>query len=436
MKRIAIFIDGTWNRPDAKHPTNVLRLARCVTHYDREKDIPQHVMYFPGVGSDTGNNVASRTLDRWFGGALGWGLIDLVEEAYRNLVFTYEPGDEIYLFGFSRGAFAARSLAGMIRSCGICPPEHMHRIPEAVQRYISRKPSTKPDAPESHLWREDFAPHTATSPEELRSRLERGSGDEPILLTLDYIGVWDTVKALGIPGFIPGAKYFNDKYSFHDDALSSSVLSARHAIATDERRKTFVHSPWSNLERLNGEAADRDPRFLQQWFPGNHGCVGGGGRRVDLSSITLHWIAQGAEKAGLKLSWEQMDHEAERRDPVNGKLDNKFGPVGLFSMLNFKKVDRNGPKETQDLSVASLDRLRGKPDYRPETLNFVRDEVVDKPEHEFAALRDMLVARDGGPTHELGSTLRPRDWEPPKDAAQDHPHSDGWPPNKTPEAVE
>lgn len=428
MKRIAIFIDGTWNRPDAQHPTNVLRLARCVSHHDRDADMPQQVMYFPGVGSERGNNRMSCGIDRVFGGAFGWGLIQLVEEAYRSLVFAYEPGDEVYLFGFSRGAFAARSLAGLIRSAGICPPIHMARIPEAVERYVSRAKNTHPDHPDSQIWREGFAPATATSRSDLKSRMDRGAGDAPILLTLNYVGVWDTVKALGIPAFLLGAVRFNERYKFHDAKLSSSVMAARHALAIDEQRRTFPCSTWSNLDRLNGDDTDTKPRYMQQWFPGNHGSVGGGGSRVDLSSVALHWIAQGAELAGLHLSWERMDYEAERRDPARGALDNKFGPVGMFSVLNKLTAPREGPKETGELSVSALDRMAADSAYRPSTLNFVKDEVVGKPAREIEVLRDWLVARDRGPTHERDTMLRPRFWEAPRDAAQKFPPDDGWPP--------
>ena len=140
MKRIAIFIDGTFNRTDSQNPTNVVRLSRCVKHFDRKTDTPQMVIYSPGVGSGRGNTALGRKLDRVFGGSLGWGLLDIIAETYRNLVIAYEQGDEVYIFGFSRGAFAARSLAGMIRSCGIAPRSHLGRIPEAVARYVSRAP--------------------------------------------------------------------------------------------------------------------------------------------------------------------------------------------------------------------------------------------------------------------------------------------------------
>ena len=416
MKKIAIFIDGTWNRPDAEHPTNVVRLSRCVMGSDDYGDT-QQVIYSPGVGSGTGSTWLAKRMDRILGGALGWGLLDIIEEVYRNLVFAYEPGDEIYIFGFSRGGFAARSLAGLIRSCGIPPRRHIGRIPEAIARYVSRDKSTKPNDHSSYLFREDFAPYTATSPAEFKWRRARGESDA-ILLDIAYLGIWDTVAALGVPAFLPGAKTFNAKYTFHDADLSRSVSAARHAIAIDEHRKTFPSLPWANLDKLNADSATREnPRFMQQWFPGNHGSVGGGGSRTGLSSVPLFWVMQGAQRAGLRMSWDEFDRVAMRFDPVREALDNKFGPVGLSGLLmSLQKVDRDGPKEVEDISVAAFDRFRTDSTYRPNTLNFVRDDLADQPASELDALRDFLVARDGGPTHETDSTIRPRGWEAPRNA--------------------
>jgi len=413
MKRIAIFIDGTWNRPDAEHPTNVLRLSRCVKHYDRAAGQQQLVIYSPGVGCGRGNNALARRMDRSLGGALGWGLLDIIEDTYRNLVFAYEPGDEVFVFGFSRGAFAARSLVGLIRSSGIPPRSHLARIPEAMQRYVSRLPDTHPDDPSSFEFREGFAPLTATSGLEYKWRRDRGD-DQAIRLLIPYLGVWDTVGALGLPVVIPGAARFNQKYEFHDTNLTSSVLSARHAIAIDERRKTFPSSGWSNLADLNARQAPDSgpmgvPPYQQQWFPGNHGSVGGGGSRIGLSSIAMHWIAQGAEQAGLALNWEDFDREAWRLD-VTENVFNKFGPEGLAGkLMNGMTKDRTGPTDVMDLSLATLDRFRQDPTYRPGTLDPLYHELYQLSDDEWGDLRGRMIARDGGATHALGAMVRPRD---------------------------
>lgn len=178
----------------------------------------------------------------------------------------------------------------------------MHRIPEAIARYVSRDAATHPEDPSSYEFREDFAPYTATSKNELTWRHKRGQ-DTSIRLMIDYIGVWDTVKALGLPEGMQLSDRANAKYWFHDAALSSSVISARHAIAIDEARATFPPMPWDNLDDLN---LDRNGAYSQQYFPGDHGSVGGGGEEIGLSSVTLHWIAIGAAQAGLSIHWEEL----------------------------------------------------------------------------------------------------------------------------------
>lgn len=412
MKRIAIFIDGTWNRPDATHPTNVVRLSRCVKHFDRKTDTPQMVIYSPGVGSGRGNTAFGRRLDRLFGGSLGWGLLDIIEETYRNLVIAYEQGDEVYIFGFSRGAFAARSLAGMIRSCGIAPRSHLGRIPEAVARYVSRAPETHPEHPQSYTFRADFAPDTATSRAEYNWRRKTGDTDA-IQLTIPFVGVWDTVGALGLPAFLPFADRFNAQYQFHDTMLSSAVLSARHALALDERRKTFPAHKWSNIDELNQRYAVENgpqppPAYLQQWFSGNHGSVGGGGERIGLSSIAMHWIAMGAEDAGLALNWEDFDRQAHRLN-FTSPTQNKFGPVGLSGViLGCLSKDRDGPLDKSDLSLAALDRFHAEPTYRPASLDHILHELYALNDKQRGDLRTYMIARDRGATHDLGTHFRPR----------------------------
>ena len=285
-----------------------------------------------------------------------------------------------------------------------------------MKRYISREKGTHPNDPSSFEFRENFAPDTATSAGEFKWRRERGK-TQAIQLTLAYVGVWDTVKALGLPKFLPMAAAFNAQYTFHDDELSSSVMAARHAISIDERRITFPDLPWGNMDDLNGRYDDLVPRFAQQWFPGDHGSVGGGGPRIGLSSVAMHWVAQGAARAGLDLNWEEFDRVAHRLDPVDEKLTNKFGPSGLSGLLlNAIKKDRRGPVSLDEVSVATLDRLIDDPGYRPKTLDHIKSSILNRPATEVAAIRDWKVAKDAGPTHERGQHVRPRDWEPPQNA--------------------
>lgn len=403
MKRIVIFIDGTWNRPDAEHPTNPLRLSRSVKHVDDDGN-PQIVLYTPGVGAGRGNTRLGRSLDRWLGGALGWGLMEIIEDLYRQLVMIYKPGDAIQLMGFSRGAFAARSFAGVLRSCGIPPRHHIHMVREAIVRYASRSPNTHPEDPSSYLFRERVSPDTATSAKEYNWRVARGH-TKPVRLMIDYIGVWDTVKALGLPEALHFSDIANARYHFHDAALSSSVVSARHAIAIDEYRWTFPALPWDNLDVLN---RSRNGAYLQQYFAGDHGSVGGGGQRVGLSSITLHWIAMGAAQAGLALDWDVFDKEAPELDPGE-RLVNKFAAKAPTSRdLATLTSDRIKPTAERELSLAAFDRYVADSGYRPPVLAELRDELHGQTQDQIDHLRALMIARDGGETHRLGQRMRPR----------------------------
>ena len=383
MKRIAIFCDGTWNRHDAAYPTNVVQLAQAVKH-TAEDGIKQEVFYVLGVGSGRGSSGLARSMDRFLGGTLGLGLVENIEEAYRALVFAYEPGDQIYIFGFSRGAYTARSLAGLIRSCGIPPRKHVHRLGEAMARYRSRDKNTHPDDPESFLFRSDFAPFTATSEKEWQWRLKT----RPAIcvnLAINYLGVWDTVGALGVPGFLSAAKLFNKKYQFHDTDLSRSVASARHAVAIDERRRTFPPSLWDNLDRLNklalaGEddvtldpATLADWPYRQEWFPGDHSTIGGGVAKGGLAAASFGWIADGARAAGLDMRPEVIDKIAADynvREAIMGKKASM-----ISGLLGFLSQDRAGPADPITVAEVTKARIACDATYRPKTLSRVMDAV-------------------------------------------------------------
>lgn len=407
MKRIVIFIDGTWNRPDAEHPTNVVRLARCV-HHNTDDGMPQIVLYAPGVGSGAGNNWLARRMDRAFGGTLGWGLLSIMEDMYRQLVFAYEPGDEVMIFGFSRGGFAARSLVGFIRSAGICGRDRLRDIPAAVARYVDRAPATHPRTDESHAFRLGLSPDVVTSPAERAWRVKHGHRHADVVdLTIAYLGVWDTVKALGLPAALPFSHLFNDKYEFHNARLSSMVMAARHAVSIDERRKTFPALPWGNMEELNTRYEHFVPEYVQQWFPGNHGSVGGGGSRRGLSSIALTWMALGAAKAGLAINWPAFREVADLFD-VGEDLDNKFGPVGLGNVLNAWTQDRAGPTDLSQMSMVAIDRVFTDPDYkRNPSLRAIYAQLFEMTEEQREAMRQAHLKTDGAPTHVVGSVTWP-----------------------------
>lgn len=380
MKRIAIFCDGTWNRSDAQNPTHVLRLAQAIRPTARD-GVTQVVHYLPGVGSGQGVTKLSRFMDRILGGALGWGLDDRILEAYRALLFTYEPGDQIYIFGFSRGAYTARSLAGMIRTAGILPSNRTDLIPEAMRRYRAREGrQSHPDSEASMAARLAMSPHIATSRKDEIWRTDQGIDCH--LLDITYVGVWDTVGALGVPSFLgPLARFFNTRYAFHDADLSRSVGAARHAVAIDERRRHFPPALWENLDMLNGETTGNHSRYQQLWFAGNHGIVGGSGAAPELSAFPTAWLVAGAQERDL-------DFDPARLQPLltcaNLTADDR-GAAGrpswrnLWGWLLRDRALLCDPQSKEinasQISGAAKERVR-QTSYRPRTLDPVLEDLL------------------------------------------------------------
>jgi len=383
MKRIAIFCDGTWNRHDADHPTNVVQFAQNVKLTGTDGTV-QQVIYQLGVGSGEGSSKLVRTIDKVVGGAFGWGLEQNMAAVYRALVFNYEPGDEIYIFGFSRGAFTARSLVGLIRSGGIPSRGKPKHIDLAIARYRSGTAKNHPRTEESMAYRMRFSPKIATSDWEVAWRQERGDADCQ-MIKMVYTGVWDTVGALGIPSIIPAAPLINKRHQFHDTALSSSVQSARHAVALDERRLTFKPALWGNISDLNRDAAEpsaqhlpawrRDRPYRQEWFPGDHASIGGGWDSRDLSSETLRWIAKGAELSGLELNDGFLDGELAKR-AVKGPV--LKANVGLATAaLRLVSGDRAGPADLDEVANFTKARVLCDAGYLPGSLRGVWRKIID-----------------------------------------------------------
>lgn len=363
MKRIVIACDGTWNRLDARFPTNVAKLARAVLPMAPD-GVAQVACHLDGVGTGRGTGAAARLADRVLGGALGIGLMATLADAYRFLVFTYAPGDEVYLFGFSRGAFMARSLAGLVRTCGIPERASAAAIGMAVELYRRRAALGGADGPAACAFRAQFSGHVTTGPRDVDWRMRAGlPAGRP--LAIAYLGVWDTVGALGVPGHLALAARLNRGVGFHDTALSRMVRAARHAVAIDERRRTFPPTLWANLDRLNLEAGRA--AYSQRWFPGDHGSVGGGGPVTDLSDDALLWIAEGAAEAGLALDPAALAQWGAGRNPL-GPLTARPGASLLRRLMALDTRDRSGPWRFAELAEAAVRRWHADPSYRPRPL--------------------------------------------------------------------
>jgi uncharacterized protein (DUF2235 family) len=351
--------------------------------------------------------------DAWFGGAFGWGLTAIIVNAYRELMFVYEPGDEIMVFGFSRGAFAVRSLVGLIRTCGILGRDSLRFVPDAVDRYRSMEPDCHPNADDSHAFRLRHAPRITTSDKERAWRIKNGHDvGDVIPLKIAFMGGWDTVIAMGLPEILPIVKVFNVQYRFHDAQLTSMVEAARHGISIDERRRLYPSYPWANMQELTQKYDRRlRPTHLQQWFPGNHGSVGGGGSITGLSLIALNWIALGAREAGLEIDFAALDTHADDYD-VTAPLVNKpsMAKAGLAGgVLRFLRGDRSGPDTLEDVSMSAIDRCFEVRDYvDTPTLHKVGDLVQSMDEEQRANMRKARQWVDGALTHKPVQKTRPK----------------------------
>jgi uncharacterized protein (DUF2235 family) len=260
-KRIVFCADGTWQAP--LNNTNVYRLYNALTVAS-----DQVTFYDDGVGAD------ATGLNRVLQGAFGQGLLQKIQDGYTKIAHVYEPGDEIFLFGFSRGAYTARSLAGMIANCGL--PTGTFTDDCVTQAFAAyRDPVNRASI--------------------LAGLTSCGLGHA----TIQMVGVWDTVGSLGIPAIFGGVE--ESAYGFLDTGLHPDVKNAYQCLALDEKRAQFPATLWSSTP-APGQTLE------QVWFSGCHGDVGGGtaqGGGVDagtrLCDITMGWMVAKALALGLTM---------------------------------------------------------------------------------------------------------------------------------------
>lgn len=355
MKRLVICCDGTWQRLYEGVLTNVALTARSIAPRDA-KGNPQIVFYSEGVGASLSG------LSMWQG-MTGDDLDDHLLEAWLFINLNYEPGDQLYLFGFSRGAYTVRSLAGMLRKIGILRRAHVDKADMALDIYRNQKIGA--DSDETDRFRRA---HCIAWP-----RLSAPFTEPPVDLRIRYLGVWDTVGQLGIPRVLPFAVGINEQYQFHDTALSRSVQAARHAVAIDERRKAFAPTLWSNLDAFNTPGAP--PRVAQMWFPGDHGGVGGGPSR-GLSNCALMWVLEGAEAVGLSIDREPgsvISACLADIDPIQCGIAAPK-PWSLLSLGGARW--REGLTRLDDVHETALLRWSGNEAYRPAPLAPFADQIV------------------------------------------------------------
>jgi uncharacterized protein (DUF2235 family) len=297
MKRVIVCCDGTWDDTDNQSAdTNVFRIARAIHATQETGGVLQIVLYLSGVGT------SGLQFEKLVAGAIGVGVGDNIRSAYMFIAQNYLPGDEIFLFGFSRGAFTARSLAGLVNACGILKRQNLGDLPNAWAYYRT----TGSHTPQEFKQRYDTDCHTDAK--------------------IKFLGVWDTVGALGVPGHLFSAENAA-KFAFHNTGPCAVIEHGCQALAIDEHRHDFVPTLWT-------EPAPEGVRIEQVWFAGAHSDVGGGYVTRTLADIPLVWMARKAEQDGLALDWtclpdpEKLENLAPSHDSSSGLFSvDRFSPT-------------------------------------------------------------------------------------------------------------
>jgi len=340
MKRIAICADGTWNDRDhvndetgKRRPTNVTKVARAIRA--RAKDgVDQIVYYHNGVGTGGG-------VDKYTGGAFGDGIEANVRDLYRFILYNYEASDgggrpdELYFFGFSRGAFTVRTLAGFMKKVGLLDKDDDYYIPDIYALYESS------ESPGSEKWKRAF--HNV-----------RGTRACP---KINFVGVWDTVGALGAPGLL-GQLFNRGKYQYHDVGLGSHIANAFQALAIDERRKPFLPNVWKRAPDFAGA-------LEQAWFAGVHSNVGGSYDPDGLANQALFWIVEKANTLGLEFDDEYLRHF---RPCFNSRINDSMTTVYRAMGPVTRSIGEHVP-DGECIHQSAIDRMEhADSKYAPENL--------------------------------------------------------------------
>ena len=311
-KNIIICSDGTGNTSIKGRGTNVFKLFEAVDVNGHRADplvTPQVAFYDDGVGT------SDWKILKMIGGAFGIGLSRNVRQLYKELVRVYDGGgepDQIYLFGFSRGAFTVRTLAGFIGNQGILPRQ-VNDTPKALDRRIKDAYKAYRRCYRPSLWRK--WPWSKLFPMPPRANTD----DKP---RIRFIGVWDTVDAVGLPFHI--ADMWNKlvyQFKFDNRDLGSHVEQACHALAIDDERAAFSPLLWNQKP---GET-----RIEQVWFAGAHSNVGGGYPKQGMSLVALDWMMEKASHYGLRFLHSDRQFCREHLNADDKLYDPRAG-VGVF----------------------------------------------------------------------------------------------------------
>ena len=331
-KNIIISFDGTWNIPgdtiEGGSSTNVWKFHNLAVANNKH--------YEQGLGTKWYNKLR--------GGAFAVGLSKIIQSGYKYLIENYNEGDNVYILGFSRGAYSARSLVGLIRNAGLLLPEHHKKIQAAYELYRARDDG--PDSENAKSFREKYSRN----------------------IKIHFLGVWDTVGSLGIP--IKSFDWFNEHYyKFHDTELSSIVKHAYHAIAIDEHRESYAPTLWT-------PKSTPEQDIEQVWFIGAHSNIGGGYESNKLSDYPLLWMIEKAQACGLDFNENDVPKPPNlpNLNTEEYKIIDSYANFmkGLYKYTTDRKYRRIGEtihgKESIFPNV--IDCIKSSTDYRPKNSTY------------------------------------------------------------------
>jgi uncharacterized protein (DUF2235 family) len=307
-RNLVVCCDGTSNEIGV-NISNVLKLYRIL-----EKDDRQRVFYDPGVG--TISQLAmwgrlSQTFRNLLGLATGYGLDDNILDAYRWLALNYQDGDQIYLFGFSRGAYTVRAVAGLINMIGLLGPDQLNINDYGLTAY--KRAAEKDDL--KIAWQ--------------FQRISEGRD-----VSIHFLGVWDTVASVIVPR--PDRFYIPSLQFLPFTKQNKRVRIFRQAFAIDERRRMFRHYRWNDNQKFAphrfGPEVSQDSK--QVWFAGSHADIGGGYPEVEsgLSKYPLKWMLDEAAAHGLRLDHGMRSHLVEGHNAANELY--KYVPPNVTGTLH------------------------------------------------------------------------------------------------------
>ncbi len=358
-KNIIICSDGTGNTAIKDRGTNVFKLFEAVDLNGHRTDpslTPQVALYDDGVGTESFLPL------KLLGGAFGWGLKRNVLKLYTELVRVYDPGDQIYLFGFSRGAFTVRTLASLIAKCGVLDSDNM-KTTDAMWEAVAAAYSVYRQGYRTRLWRvlhgkSEEAVKKAADDAMSDFKAKQRAQDADIR----FIGVWDTVDSVGGPFHIADAiNTFVHRFKFPDHKLNPKIKCAVQALSIDDARAAFEPRLWEGREKVE-----------QVWFAGVHANVGGGYPKQGMSLVSLDWMMRKASDNQLRILPDELRQYSEHGN-VDDKLYDSRAGLGVFyqwkprDMRRLWEEQKAGEAPLLHLSV--LERIaHGTDGYAPGTL--------------------------------------------------------------------